>query len=137
MRIIPMKKFTLLLLTAGLLLNLPEASARLRSLTEWNSGMPGSTVAGTSYDGFSAAGENGPVAAPLTAEQYCPKVCPGYKTDIEECEEGYELTACRDSDCGAYVKCTVIVCDEGYDTGFKDCPISVQDDNYHCTKCVE
>lgn len=140
MRIILMKKFTFLILIAGIFLNFSDASARLRSLTEWNGGMPGS-LNSDSYDGYSPEGMEeggaGTTAIPLTAEQYCPKICPGYKTETEECPEGYELKSCSDIDCGKYLKCQRIICEEGYDTTFKDCPISVQDDNYHCTKCIQ
>lgn len=134
-----MKKFTYFLIGAALLLSLPEASARLRSLSEWSGNMPSGAVS-TSYDGYTANeadGAPGLITAPLTAEQYCPKVCPGFKTEIEDCDAGYELKNCPDADCAKYVKCTVIICEDGYDTSFKDCPISVQDDNYHCTKCIE
>lgn len=135
-----MKKFALSFFAFALFLNTNTASAGMRPLTEWNGGTP-SSFAGTPSAPremtIPDSGASAPSAGlPMTAEEYCPKACPGFAPDIQECDEGLEPKACTDYDCSNYYKCVPVICQDGYDSSFKDCPISVQDNNFRCTRCI-
>ena len=121
-----MKKFLCLTLSAIAIMSTATANARLKSVTAT------STRPGLSESGMSMAQD-----IPLTAEEYCPKACPGFTAETLDCGQDMEPKACIDSDCGNYYKCMPIVCEEGFDTKLKKCALEIQPDNFRCSKCAQ